>query len=535
MLQLHLNAVPLFIVAGISFSVCLTAFFRRYNNPAAGILSLLMFTTTLWTLFYILELSAVSERAQFFANDIAYIPIVTVPVLLLLFILSATGYTNFITVRRVSLLFIIPVLNLILIWSSNYHHLFYSWIEYIPDGSRNVMSVGRGAFYWVNIVYSYLCLFISTIFAFSSFIKTGGIFRTQAAMLAAGAILPWIGSLLNIVYGNIGYIHTVQLSFSICGLIFLAGVIKFRFFNISPIGRHVIIDKMRELVLAVNQNDIVIDLNPALLKMLHKNRAEVLGKHVSEVFTGWENEINLLDGMSNDTIEITVKDNNEMMFFDVSKTKLSTTIGGTLGTLFLMNDATERVKTELKLKEQLDQIKALEKKLREQAIRDPLTGLYNRRFLEEVLHQHFARVRRGTGTIGLLFIDIDDFKKLNDTYGHPTGDAVLCSLSEILQSHTRESDVVCRYGGEEFLIVFIDTDSEEIKRRAEIIRKVFEASPVFCEDQLKTVTFSAGIALCPENGNTVQETIKFADEALYRAKSAGKNRVEISKSTTSSI
>ncbi|HVF26559.1 MAG TPA: diguanylate cyclase, partial [Anaerolineales bacterium] len=173
----------------------------------------------------------------------------------------------------------------------------------------------------------------------------------------------------------------------------------------------------------------------------------------------------------------------------------------------------------------------LREALREQSIRDSLTGLYNRRYMEEVLKQHLSRVTRHLHPLGIIMIDIDHFKSFNDKYGHAAGDALLRELGHFLQSHIRAEDVACRYGGEEFILIMPDTSLETAQQRAEYIRD--QAKEVHIHDiglSLTGITLSLGIAIYPQHGRSMETVMHAADAALYRAKQEGRNRVVVATS-----
>jgi diguanylate cyclase (GGDEF)-like protein len=177
------------------------------------------------------------------------------------------------------------------------------------------------------------------------------------------------------------------------------------------------------------------------------------------------------------------------------------------------------------LQQQLDEIHALQAQLSEQANRDPLTGLYNRRYLDATLARELARCAREGQPLSLMLIDLDHFKQVNDTYGHPAGDAVLKMLAAMLNQQARAGDVACRYGGEEFLLVLPNMPQDIALRRAEQWRADFAASTVAFDTRQVQATLSVGIATYPDHGNSPEELIRCADRALYRAKSEGRNRV----------
>ena len=164
--------------------------------------------------------------------------------------------------------------------------------------------------------------------------------------------------------------------------------------------------------------------------------------------------------------------------------------------------------------------------LRNQAIRDPLTGLYNRRFMEETLHREQRRAERGSESIGILMLDIDQFKHFNDTYGHQAGDAMMRELGRVLKSLIRGGDLACRYGGDEFVIILPESTPTVARQRAEQLRAAIVALRLMDASQgVDQVTVSIGVANFPENGPTWEAVLSAADKALYAAKQAGRNRV----------
>ena len=182
-------------------------------------------------------------------------------------------------------------------------------------------------------------------------------------------------------------------------------------------------------------------------------------------------------------------------------------------------------KTNALLQTQLDQIQALHETLRYEAIRDSLTGLFNRRYLFETLDRELARARREGYTVSVLMIDIDHFKAFNDTYGHQAGDEVLRKLGELFRSQIRQSDIACRYGGEEFIIIMPVAEDGDTLRRADMIRYAFNHMPIVYSDQEIFASISIGIAFYPRHGQDAQTVIKTADDALYESKRLGRNCV----------
>jgi len=178
-------------------------------------------------------------------------------------------------------------------------------------------------------------------------------------------------------------------------------------------------------------------------------------------------------------------------------------------------------------------------KLRElllnQSIRDPLTGLYNRRYLEESLNRELHRANRTGRTISLVMLDLDHFKHFNDTFGHQVGDILLKEVAGVIRSRVRAGDLACRYGGEEFSLIVAEVDTAGTHKCVESIREAIKHLSLHHRGQtLGTITVSAGIATFPAHGDNSEDLIHAADEALYRAKKAGRDRIFVYEALESS-
>ena len=167
-----------------------------------------------------------------------------------------------------------------------------------------------------------------------------------------------------------------------------------------------------------------------------------------------------------------------------------------------------------------------EAQLREQSVRDPLTSVFNRRYMEETLERELLRAARKGLSLGIIMLDIDDFKRFNDTYGHAAGDAILRELSVLLLKYIRGEDIPSRYGGDEFIIILPDASPEVTRERAELLRQHTQHLNIQFEGQpLGKITLSLGVATFPNDGTTNAGLLRAVDGALYLAKQAGRNRV----------
>lgn len=212
--------------------------------------------------------------------------------------------------------------------------------------------------------------------------------------------------------------------------------------------------------------------------------------------------------------------------------------GETLGLLCLINHTAQKSKYQLGLQQlsvtfgetvklSLSNLK-LRNELRHQTIHDPLTGLFNRRYLDETLPRELHLTNRRAIMLCVVMLDIDGFKHFNDFFGHAAGDLLLRELGRILREHLRKSDISCRYGGDEFVLVMPDSSSADTQERVEQISTFLKNLEIHYNDQnLGMITLSAGIAQTTEHSTTANQLLRAADEALYTAKQNGRNRIVI--------
>jgi diguanylate cyclase (GGDEF)-like protein len=191
-----------------------------------------------------------------------------------------------------------------------------------------------------------------------------------------------------------------------------------------------------------------------------------------------------------------------------------------------------RRKTEMELRNsnqllqfQIERVELLQGQLHELAVRDTLTNLFNRRYLQEMLGVEFARARRAKTPLAILMLDCDRLKEINDTYGHKAGDDALVHIANVIRESIRAGDIACRYGGDEFVVILNNVTEKTAFKRAESLRNKVAAEPVLHKDEKVSICVSIGIAMFPEHGAQGESLLQRADQALYAAKHRGKNQV----------
>ena len=187
----------------------------------------------------------------------------------------------------------------------------------------------------------------------------------------------------------------------------------------------------------------------------------------------------------------------------------------------------ELLQSHQQLEDRLHEVAEEKSVLQELTMRDSLTGLHNRRFLDAALSRELVRTEREGKRLAVIVMDLDHFKNVNDQYGHAAGDETLRMLAELLKRGARESDLICRYGGEEFVAIMPGMSADQALERAESWRQQLEETTIVCGDSKISITLSAGIAVFPDHGNTPNLLLAGADKMLYKSKGEGRNRVSV--------
>ncbi len=529
-LQFHPFAILLLLSALITLIASGIAW--RRSAPGSLILSALLLSMTVWSGAYAAQMFHISFEQKLFWFHVMYVGIIVLPNLFLVFILKITGNERWLTPRYGFILSIQPILSLLLLWTNDFHHLYYASIEASEINGIILFEFVRGPWYFVNMSYSYAVILLALGVMFFTALRLGPLFRSQYRFILIGSMIPWIGSIYNeLNFAQLNGLDLTPVTFGVTGILFAFAILRARFMDLIPVARSLLIENMSDGVLMLDAKNRVVDFNPAMKKFLGGDPSSILGKHVSELLGDWLEESKSFLGESESQNEMRIP-NDPSRYLDLRVTPLFDAYRNLNGRVIVFRDVTERKDVEKKLRDanrrlqsQLIEIGLLQSQLREQAIRDPLTNLFNRRYLEETLDREIARAARENYSVSIVIIDIDHFKRVNDSYGHEAGDVMLRAVADVLAGLSRRGDFACRYGGEEFVVAMPNIPVEVAYERAETLRESLNSLQVPYDRNILTATFSMGLASYPANGETRESLLRAADKAMYAVKQSGRDDI----------
>jgi diguanylate cyclase (GGDEF)-like protein/PAS domain S-box-containing protein len=274
-------------------------------------------------------------------------------------------------------------------------------------------------------------------------------------------------------------------------------------------------------------------MNDAYCAIYEYVREEMIGQHYSVIMPPDQVALasaqyeRLLNGDTGIPVERKrQRKDGSIIYIEAANALVKDADGGKM-VITAVREITERKQMEAELQKANEAFQTLHETLREQANRDSLTGLYNRRYFNETIERELVRAQQDNYPVSVMILDIDLFKEINDTYGHAFGDEILRVLSALINQHIRTGDIAYRYGGDEFVVLMPGVTIETAKQRAETLSQAFRTAPIHERKKDLTSTMSVGIANFPEHGHNGDEILRCADLALYKAKQDGRNLVRL--------
>jgi PAS domain S-box-containing protein len=347
--QHALYVFPLYAAASVSVAIALYTR-RRRSTPGATAFALLMAAAGEWALAYALSLTSVGKDTQLLWIKIRYIGIVIVPGAWLTFALLQTGYGKWVTQRNLILLTIEPLIILLLIWTNEWHMLYWTEVTQEQLGPFFTIHIHQGVFYWIHVAYSYLVIVFGSFLLTSKILRSPRLYRWQSLAVLFGAVGPIIGDVLS-TFGllPLSWLDMTPFFFTLTGLAMAWGVFKFRLLDIVPVARDTVIESMSDGVLVLDDEDRIVDINPVAEGIIGLTASEVIGQPAEEVLSPWPDLVERYRSVPETHTEITVGEGVVRRYFDLRISPLRDWRRRLAGRLIVLRDITDRkiMETEL--------------------------------------------------------------------------------------------------------------------------------------------------------------------------------------------
>ncbi|MFB9994949.1 diguanylate cyclase [Deinococcus oregonensis] len=494
----------------LAFTLGLGVVAAGRKTPAATTFFWLMGSLSVWTLCYILELSSVTAQGKFFWVVAKYFGAAAAPVLWFLFSLHATSREAWLT-RPVRLaLGGWVALTLLVVWTNSAHHLMWTWVALEPGQPE--LQAGHGLFFWAYAaaIYGFI---LASVVLFTHFYRTAQpLFRRQGLLLTLGGFAPLAGRMSEDVLGLdlLPRVDEVIFFFLVSAILFALALFRYNALRMVPIAHHLVIHNIRAGIIVLDPAGRIVDLNPFARELFGLAEDNIIGAQAQKIMAdlmqpptspGFEEELTLLrEGTTS--------------YFSVQRSPIQSAQGRLNGHALVLFDVTAR--------------RVAERQLEQLAQTDALTGLTNRRQFLHLAEAEVLAAQQQTRPFAVLMLDIDHFKNINDTFGHPVGDEVLRQVAEACRVNLRPTDVLARYGGEEFVALLPQACLDDACVAAERLRQAVESLTVQSAGHTISVTLSVGVAVSGGSGASLLTAyLAQADAALYASKTQGRNRVTV--------
>ncbi|MBD2365226.1 diguanylate cyclase [Anabaena minutissima FACHB-250] len=537
LLQYNLYFVLLCLTAIISATVAFATWQRRSISTASNPFIGMMLAIAGYATVAAMEAVVISLPEKIFWSKWEYVGSGSVITLFLIFAIHFTNNSYWLTPRNTAMLWIIPSFNVALVATNEWHDLVWYSFLHDPQESKFVIYQHNIGFFWI-MACVYVYTLAGTFLLVPKVLLPSVLYRQQSITALAGALLPLLGASLYMLRLTPPGLNITPMTFMLTGIFHFINLFRFRMFDLVPIARSTLIEKMSDGVLVLDRKNRIIDINPAA-KHLIGATGFYIGKSADQVLAKWPEIVKQYHIHESIKTEI-LMDSVIPLYVELWLKPIHDDCTRLTGRLLVLRDITQRYLAESELRQanerlhkQVLEIEILQIHLREQAIRDGLTGLFNRRYFDEIFPQELLVAMRDAYPVALVIMDIDYFKSINDTFGHQAGDRVIKLFAEFLRHYCCSQDIICRYGGEEFVLALPGVTLEKAFQRAEKIRLSFQAARLEFGNKKIQATVSGGVGVFPDHGTTSDEMLQLVDQALYAAKLDGRNRMKYAQPRSS--
>lgn len=500
----------LLIIIGIIYLSFFVYSLKQKDNPLAVLFSLQCLFSAIYIFAVTAQLNAQSVEEIMFFQKIKYFGAPFIPLTWFLFSYRINKKRSP-NIKLLLLLFIIPVLTLILVSTNEYHHLYYKSVSAIPYKGYLITHRETGVLYYLESVYSLGALVFSLYVFYKAWADSGYHLKSPYSGLSLGLISSSIICVLYLLGETPMGIDFMPLGFLIIAAGYALAIHYFDLFDTNEIYRDVIFSNLKEGIIVIDSNHILIDYNLAAKEVFTWLKEKNKGKKISTFSEG-----QLILESQNQDFSLALKRDDKIMYCDFKVTELKNN-NITVGYTYVFMDTNEK--------------HHMLKKLNYLARHDGLTDIYNKNTTLEVASSFLEDAKMSHDLVSVLIMDVDNFKYINDHYGHLAGDYVLKEIASELKIILSDKARFGRYGGDEFLIVLLGLSEKETLKLAERVREQISSKSYSIDNTNIQITLSIGIATIDfqteDTDITLDQLIKYADIALYESKDSGRDSIQL--------
>ena len=502
------NTLIIFLFGAFLFNLGLLAFaFTRKDKRRASCFSMLAVATLFYTLGYMLEIVATTPGEAMMALRIENLGI---PLIAPFCLLTALGFYQPRFLRKWMTISVVVygAFMFLMIFFNHHHHLYYSSLTVKYNGYFYAIQQIRGPLAYVQQVITLTCMLVQYYILVVQYVRGSEKVRSQMVLFIFGSLFAFVGNLLYLLGVIPLGIDPVPFSVTIGLICFAVILFKHKLMDIVPAAFDMAIENMDDVAIVLDSDWGLIYCNQKA-KSLFPMLVDFSSTEEITQVEGWPNELAPESG-SETSFSIINPSTQKITQHQANIHDINDGFGRILGVSIIIRDITEATN--------------LMKQLEELAITDPLTGVYNRRHFMTLLDRQMGMAQRHDMSVSIIMLDVDHFKKVNDTYSHLAGDYVLCELARTITRQMRGHDVIARYGGEEFIILSAEKEESSLMAFANRLRKAIEDDVIEYEGNKIRITGSFG-AVIIKPGQTFAAGMQAVDRALYEAKNNGRNQV----------
>lgn len=486
---------------------------RRRRSPLGRAFFLFALLITLYTFGYMCELASDTLPTIRFWLRVESVGIAFLPAAWIILAVNHTKKKNDHWTQLKAVLLMLSTITFLLSNTSEIHHLHYGPLRLNPDAPFPVVVFEPGPWYWIHSAYINLAVLYGNILFARAWRDAPSEKSKQAFVLFLGSLFPWGVYIAYLMKAIPWGLDPHPIAFLVPGLLYAWAAFGLGMFETVPLARQEVFQRLSDSLLVFDREGRLADFNLAAGRTFPVLAGGAKGKQGRDLFREYGTMLPILDGAA-DEQTMYLETGGERVNYQLQRIELHDGQGENAGFIVVLRDITH--------------FSAIVEGLRLQASIDPLTKAWNRTRWKKVGKELVAQARRNNSPISLILADLDDFKLVNDTHGHLSGDLVLADFADICRRNLRAEDIFGRYGGDEFVIILPGVDKAGAAALAERLRHAVEAMAVAQGDNIVSVTASFGVITAGDGeALSLDDLVRKADAMMYEAKEAGGNRVYV--------